>query len=83
MLRGGEKAKKVPFGTKVVSEDAFQKLAEENMARDGQPMVEKTIFIVKPIYVPINEEKGIKKKSQHKIRKQIYSEKMRPPPLQQ
>ena len=51
------------------------------MSRDGQPMVEKTIFIVKPIYVNAEDVRAPKKMSKHKIRKQIYSEKMRPPPL--
>ena len=51
------------------------------MSRDGQPMVEKTIFIVKPIYVNAEDVRGPKKMSKHKIRKQIYSEKMRPPAL--
>ena len=39
------------------------------MAKDGQPMVEKTIFIVKPIYVNTDELKSLKKTSKHKIRK--------------
>ena len=53
------------------------------MAKDGQPMVEKTIFIVKPIYINADDLKAPKKTSKHKMRKQIYSEKMRPPQLMQ
>ena len=74
---------KVPIGTKVVSEEEFKRLAQENMAKDGEPMVEKTIFIVKPIYVNVDDLKAPKKQSKHKVRKQIYSEKMRPPQLMQ
>ena len=57
----------------------FDRLAALN-EKDGQPMVEKTIFIVKPIYVqtelPVAKKKN-KKRAQTK--KQIYTEKMRPP----
>ena len=35
---------------KIVSRKEFERLAALN-EKDGQPMVEKTIFIVKPIYV--------------------------------
>ena len=52
---------KVPIGTKVVSEEEFKRLAQENMAKDGEPMVEKTIFIVKPIYVNVDDLKAPKK----------------------
>ena len=45
---------KGPIKTRVVSSDQFEKLAQQNAERDGgRPMVEKTIFIVKPIYVPV------------------------------
>ena len=60
---------KVPLGTKVVSEEEFKRLAQENMAKDGKPMVEKTIFIVKPIYINADDLKAPKKISKHKARK--------------
>lgn len=58
-------------------------MTQDNMARDGRPMVEKTIFIVKPIYVnaATGEIATTEKKVKQKTRKQIYSEKMRPPAL--
>ena len=75
---------RVPIGHKVVSEEEFDRLTKENMAKDGIPMVEKTIFIVKPIYINADElgSKGRKGgASKQKIQKQIYSEKMKPPSL--
>ena len=45
---------KGPISHKIVSEAEFERLAQRQVDRDGgKPMVEKTIFIVKPIYVPI------------------------------
>ena len=52
---------------KIVSKKEFDRLAALN-ERDGQPMVEKTIFIVKPIYVQTevppkkNKKKAMTKK---------------------
>ena len=45
---------KGPIKHKVVNATEFERLAREQVEKDGKPMVEKTIFIVKPIYVPIN-----------------------------
>ena len=42
-----------PISHKVVSDQEFERLARMNAEKDGRPMVEKTIFIVKPIYVPV------------------------------
>ena len=45
---------KGPISHKVVSENEFERLAAQQVRKDGgKPMVEKTIFIVKPIYVPV------------------------------
>lgn len=45
---------KGPISHKIVSEAQFEKLAAKTVAKDGgKPMIEKTIFIVKPVYVPI------------------------------
>ena len=62
----------------MVTEEEFERMARANAAKDGKPMVEKTIFIVKPIYVnaadyhrhqngeSIEPKKG---QSKHKTRK--------------
>ena len=43
-----------PISHKIVSSAEFERLAQQNAENDGgKPMVEKTIFIVKPIYVPV------------------------------
>ena len=44
---------KGPVRHKIVTDEEFEKLAQQNTEANGKPMVEKTIFIVKPIYVPI------------------------------
>ena len=45
---------KGPIPHKIVSSAEFERLAQQNAENDsGKPMVEKTIFIVKPIYVPV------------------------------
>ena len=45
---------KGPISQKIVSETEFERLAAKQVRKDGgKPMVEKTIFIVKPIYVPV------------------------------
>ena len=45
---------KGPISHKIVSSAEFERLAQQNAEKDGgKPMVEKTIFIVKPIYVPV------------------------------
>ena len=45
---------KGPISHKVVNEQEFERLAQKTVDKDGgRPMIEKTIFIVKPIYVPI------------------------------
>ena len=45
---------KGPVKHKIVTADEFERMAQQNIeANGGYPMVEKTIFIVKPIYVPI------------------------------
>ena len=45
---------KGPIKHKVVSSNEFERLAQMQIDKDGgKPMVEKTIFIVKPIYVPV------------------------------
>ena len=50
---------KGPISHKVVSANEFERLAQKQRANDGgKPMVEKTIFIVKPIYVPIEVSRG-------------------------
>ena len=42
--------------TKVVSEAVFDRLTKDRASKaDGQPMIEKTIFIVKPIYVNVEQ----------------------------
>ena len=52
---------------KIVSKKEFERLAALN-EKDGQPMVEKTIFIVKPIYIQTevapkkNKKKAMTKK---------------------
>ena len=50
---------KGPISHKVVSQNEFERLAKRQKDMDGgKPMVEKTIFIVKPIYVPIEVSRG-------------------------
>ena len=81
---------KGPIKHKIVTDEEFEKLAIQNEAVNGKPMVEKTIFIVKPIYVPVvdgpagdevtkdissQKMKRIKSKQQ----KAIYMERQKPP----
>lgn len=71
------------MGTKIVSRREFDRLAAHN-ERDGVPMVEKTIFIVKPIYVQTDvpsRPKGKKKRAMTK--KAIYTEKLKGPDYSQ
>jgi hypothetical protein len=53
----------------VVTASEFERLAREK-EKDGVPMLEKTIFIVKPIFVPIN---GMTEKKQFSSKKEIYT----------
>ena len=69
------------MGHTIVSKKEFEKLAKMN-EKDGQPMVEKTMFIVKPIYVQA-EPPSLKKKAKKKTKKQIYTEKMKGPDYSQ
>ena len=66
---------------KVVSRREFDRLAASN-ERDGVPMVEKTIFIVKPIYVQTDVPMK-KKKKKGLTKKQIYTEKLKAPDYSQ
>ena len=66
---------------KIVSRQEFDRLAAMN-EKDGQPMVEKTIFIVKPIYVQADPQPK-KKRKRALTKKQIYSEKMKGPDYSQ
>ena len=68
---------KKELGHKIVSRREFERLAAMN-EKDGQPMVEKTIFIVKPIYVQADPLPK-KKKKRALTKKQIYTEKMKGP----
>lgn len=58
-------------------DDFIERQAQQQAADDGQPIMEKTIFIVKPIYVPVhiaadNEITGKKiSKKQKKLQKAI------------
>lgn len=53
-MHGGVNLGKV--STKVVSEAVFDRLTKDRATKgDGQPMIEKTIFIVKPIYVNVEQ----------------------------
>jgi len=72
---------KGPVPHKVVSADEFERLAREKASEDdGKAMVEKTIFIVKPIYVPVIVLTGKNlKKMKSKQQKAIYMERPRPP----
>mmetsp|Transcript_14043 Transcript_14043/g.17749 ORF Transcript_14043/g.17749 Transcript_14043/m.17749 type:complete len:220 (+) Transcript_14043:197-856(+) len=80
---------KGPVPHKVVSADEFERLAREKASEDdGKAMVEKTIFIVKPIYVPVivggnGQEQVLTgknlKKMKSKQQKAIYMERPRPP----
>lgn len=80
---------KGPISHKIVNEAQFERLAAQTVAKDnGKPMIEKTIFIVKPVYVPIevpvptstksdaplllSGKKGMKLKK--KVQKAIYME---------
>lgn len=48
-----------PISHKVVSHNEFERLAARNVRKDGgKPMIEKTIFIVKPIYIPVEVQSG-------------------------
>ena len=50
---------KGPISHKIVSSAEFERLAKQTVDNDGgKPMVEKTIFIVKPIYVPVEVPAG-------------------------
>ena len=69
------------MGHKIVSRHEFDRLAAMN-EKDGKAMVEKTIFIVKPIYVQA-EPPAKKKKAKKLTKKMIYSEKMKPPDYSQ
>ena len=44
---------KGPISQKIVSSQEFEKLTQDKKVQDGHPLIEKTIFIVKPIYVPV------------------------------
>ena len=78
---------KGPISHKVVSEEEFARMAREKAEETGEHMVEKTIFIVKPIYVPVPVMPGPKtevtgkmaKKQKKKQQKTIYMERMHPP----
>lgn len=63
------------ISTKVVTASEFERLARLK-EKDGVPLLEKTIFIVKPIFVPINAAEHRKQK---KSKKQIYTEKLKAP----
>ena len=85
---------KGPISHKVVSANEFERLAKRQKDNDGgKPMVEKTIFIVKPIYVPIEVSRGKdldtiggasltakkKLKLKKKVQHAIYMERPKPP----
>lgn len=87
---------KGPIKHRVVNSAEFERLAQYNADKDGgKPMIEKTIFIVKPIYVPVqvpvtatNQKHGQvdiglqgKKRLKVKVKQQkaIYTEKPMPP----
>ena len=38
----------------MTSAETFECQPEHTIDNDGQPMVEKTIFIVKPVYIPVH-----------------------------
>ena len=63
---------------KIVSRREFDRLAAHN-ERDGVPMVEKTIFIVKPIYVQTDVPRAKGKKKRAMTKKAIYTEKLKGP----
>ena len=73
---------KGPVPHKVVTSEEFDRMASDKAAADGTPMVEKTIFIVKPIYVPVPVGGAAKtdvtgkmmKKLKSKQQKKIYME---------
>ena len=69
------------MGHKIVSRREFDRLAAHN-EKDGVPMVEKTIFIVKPIYVQTDAPRQ-KKKKRALTKKAIYTEKLKPPDYSQ
>ena len=85
---------KGPISHKVVGEREFERLAAKTVAKDGgKPMVEKTIFIVKPVYIPVEVpmaastrsgeapsligKKGMKLKK--RVQKAIYMERQKAP----
>lgn len=79
----------VPVKQKVVTSSEFERIAAMQAKRDGKPLIEKTIFIVKPIYVPIGvksepqSEKPINTKKRNKVKskaqKAIYMERPKAP----
>ena len=86
---------KGPIQHKIVNATEFERMAREQAEKDGTPMVEKTIFIVKPIYVPISvpaqgaqfsapTDQSFTSKKKLKLKKKnqqkaIYMERPRPP----
>lgn len=67
---------KGPIKHKIVTDEEFERLAMQNSLQNGKPMVEKTIFIVKPIYVPViggSGGEGVSKEVSQQKMKRIKS----------